>query len=416
LSRQGKYESAVASYRQALRVDANNATVWNNLGSVLIQLDRMDAAHQCFDKAIALQPTYARAYGNRGNLLFTLRRLDDALRDFDRALQIDPRYAEAHLQRARLRLLTNDFEQGWPEYQWKHAVIGVANLDTGQPVWKGEPLDSKTILLRAEPDLGDTLQLVRYAAVLTSQGATVLLNCSPESASLLSESVGIEQVVTGVKGSWPAFDVHATLASLPMILRTRSDSIPADIPYLAVDPERKSAWEARLGGGPERKVGLAWRISPAADPRQRPLLPVEQFGRFAEVTGLRCISLQLSPAEATTLGDRLTVEKPDVDLEDKASLLAELAAAIANLDLVVTADNAMAHLAGALGVRVWVALPYVPDWRWQLDRDDSPWYPTVRLFRQSQRGDWEDVFQRLTSALQQWAAPANTEGATETES
>jgi hypothetical protein len=279
-------------------------------------------------------------------------------------------------------------------------------------VWQGEPLQEKTILLRAEPDLEDTLQLVRYASLVKSKGAHVLLACSPAFAPALSECLGVDRLLQGDPESWPPFDVHATLASLPAIFQTRSDSIPSEVPYLRVAPERLSRWQERFADPAKLTVGLAWQLSPIGNADQPPLLPVEQFDCLAEVPGLRLVSLQLGDETKpeAALSDRLVVERLELDVGDDATMMRKMAAVIASLDLVITPDTALAHLAGALARRVWVALPHLPDWRWQLQRDDCPWYPTMRLFRQSTPGDWADVFETMKSALQQLVASTTSDG------
>lgn len=419
LSRQGNYKAAVTSYRQALRIAPNDVRVWNNLGNMFTKLDRFEQAEKCYEKAIAIEPGYVRAYFNRGNLQLRRGQLDEAIRQYELALEIDPQYAQAHLQRAHVWLLRGDFQRGWPELQWRLKIPGghVAMPPLPQPRWDGGPLQGKTILLYTERNIDDTLQFVRYAPMVKQRGATVVLACPPAWQPLLSSCPGIDTIVTGQDESLPEFDVHAPLMSLPGTVETTLETIPSDVPYLYAEPQRKAAWREKLADRSRLQVGVAWQSHIGNGHDLARAIPPELFSVLADAPSVQLVCLQQGPGakRLASLRQRFAMTELDIDAGEEGTELVEMAAVIANLDLVICPDVAVAHLAGALGVAVWVALSCRPNWRWQLERDDCPWYPTMRLFRQSPSGNWDDVFQKLASALRQRAASHNAQASSEDE-
>jgi tetratricopeptide (TPR) repeat protein len=410
-AKQGKFEDAASCFQEALRLRPNYAKAHSNLGNALKNLGRLEDSLACYREALRLEPNYAEAHNNLGAAVVAVGQLKEALANYDQAVRLNPEYAEVHRNRALLWLLLGDFEQGWPEYEWRWYCQGVAKPSFQQPLWDGSPLEGQTILLHAEQGLGDTLQFVRYAPLVQQRGGRVLVQCQPVLRSLLESCPGIDRLV-GQDEPLPEFHVHAALLSLPGILRTDLASIPAQVPYLSADPQRVQHWRTelesfRLQGGEEApsktlKVGIAWQGSLHHPGDRQRSIPLRSFAPLAQVPGVQLFSLQVGPG-TEQLRDRGNVF-PVIDLGgrfDPASF--QDAAAVATLlDLVISVDSAIVHLAGALGVPVWVLLPYAPDWRWLLEREDSPWYPTLRLFRQKEPGTWDDVFGRVASALKEF--------------
>jgi hypothetical protein len=428
---QGQPDEAAASYRQALRLQPDYAEAHNNLGVALKRQARLDEAAACFRRAlrhkpdaevlnnlgdtlreqgkpakavaslrqaVRLQPNHATARNNLGVALEKQGRLEEALACYQKALYLQPDYAQAHLNRSLLWLMAGRYEQGWPEYEWRWRLPGYALSPCALPRWDGSPLGGRTILLRAEQGLGDTLQFVRYAALLKRQGATVLLECQGPLRTLLAGCPGIDRLVA--RGESPPADVQAPLLSLPALLGTTLASVPAPVPYLYADPGLVAHWAEQLRVMRGFKIGIAWQGSKAyLDDRGRSI-PLAEFAPLAQERGVRLISLQkgLGAEQLRQVAGQF----PVLDLGsrlDEAGAFLDTAAALKSLDLVVACDTALGHLAGALAVPVWLALPYVPDWRWLLRRDDSPWYPTVRLFRQHRLGDWQGVFERMAAEV-----------------
>jgi hypothetical protein len=286
------------------------------------------------------------------------------------------------------------YARGWAEHEWRwqYRSFPASPRHTDSPSWRGDALAGRRLLTWAEQGLGDTLQFVRYTRLLAQRGANVVLEVQPELLRLMRESLPEVEVVA--RGTVPRrFDLQAPLLSLPHLLDTRVETIPADVPYLHAQPERVAAWAQRLGEPDGRlRVGLAWAGSPSFQNDRQRSLPVRHLAHLAEIPGVEWFSLQKNPAEP-----------PPLELSDWTTELvdfADTAALMMHLDLVISVDTAVAHLAGALARPVWVLLPHPPDWRWFLDRTDSPWYPTARLFRQPRSADWSTVMHDLTAELE----------------
>ncbi len=394
----GRPEEALASYNKALRLKPGSAVVVNNIGAAMEDLGRMEEALAYYDRALRLQPDYAEALNNRGNALQALGRLEEAKASYAQVLRLRPHFADAHWNEGLCRLLLGDFAEGWKKFQWRWetAAFAAHKRNCPQPLWLGqESLAGKTILLHAEQGLGDTLQFCRYAKLVAAQGASVLLEVQAPLKSLLAGVEGVSQTIA--RGEpLPAFDYHCPLLSLPLAFGTGFDTIPADIPYLHSDPARVQAWQAKLGGGALSRVGLVWSGSTTHKKDRGRSIPLAEFGKLARGQA-RFISLQKEVREA----DRPVLERrADIaHYGDELVDFVETAALVANLDLVVAVDTAVAHLAAALGKPVWLLLPANPDWRWLLGRGDSPWYPSMRLFRQPKLGDWESVIEMVAKEL-----------------
>ena len=397
-----RFDEALVSLDTLVSLQPENADVLNNRGVALKFLNRAEEALTSYNKALALNPDHVQALGNRGVLLQGLRRFDEALADFQRALAVKPNHPEAHWDMAFFRLLRGDFAVGWQEaeWRWEKKEIVPRKRNFPQPLWLGkESLSGKTILLHAEQGIGDTIQFCRYAPLVAKKGAHIILEVQPALASLVAGiKPSIDKLDVVAKGeSLPHFDFHCPLMSLPLAFGTTERTIPADVPYLHATDDAIARWKERLGRSPSLRVGLVWAGNPAHTNDRNRSIPLERFAPLLSLPGVEFISLQktASPDDMKALRDHGSVLDLGAELRD----FTETAAIVSQLDLMVSVDTAAAHLAGAMGKPVYLLLPFMPDWRWLLDRDDSPWYPTARLFRQKVPGRWDDVVSRITEAV-----------------
>ncbi len=398
LLEQRKYEEAGASLRESLRLKPEFAQGYNNLGIVQWRLGSLEEAVASFSQSLRLRPGFPEAYNNLGNVLRDQGRFEEAIDCFEKAIQLKPDYADAHWNRSLLRLSLGDFERGWPEYEWRWQLKDFARRGFAQPQWDGAPLEGRSILLHSEQGLGDTLQFVRYAPLIQQRGGKIILECQGPLVRLLSGLPNIDKIVP--KGQpLPPFDVHAPLLNLPTIFGTTLATVPAAVPYIQPDPKLVEAWQQELQALPGFKVGIAWQGSTQYRGDRWRSVPLARFAPIAAVPGVTLVSLQKGHGTEQLRDVPFPVLDLAARLDEKAGPFMDTAAVMRGLDLVITSDTAIPHLAGALGVPVWVALPFVPDWRWLLGRDDSPWYPTMRLFRQKTAGDWEEAFGRMAAAL-----------------
>ena len=397
---QGKLDEAVMPLRESLRLRPDFVEPLYNLGITLMQLGRAEEALEWLERTIKVAPAHEEARSNLAVLLNNLGRVDEAIACYDEILRHQPDSAPAHKGRALARLRQGDFARGWAEYEWRWRIPGTVPVP--EPSWDGSPLDGRTILLHAEQGLADTLQFVRYAALVKERGGRVFLECPAPLTRLLGTCPGIESVVACGAARPPA-DCHAPLLSLPRLFGTDLDSVPASVPYLSAETDRREHWRQQLATG--RKVGLVWQsnLSYGGTGSAR----LAQMSPITRVAGVRLYSLQKG-AGAEQLQEEAGKAVTHLGAESWADF-AETAAVVVNLDLVIAVDTAVAHLAGALGVPVWLALPEAADWRWLVEREDTPWYPSMRLFRQRRRGDWDEVFQRMADALGEKLARAEQE-------
>jgi Flp pilus assembly protein TadD len=409
LAAQGRAAEAERSYREALRLRPERPAVSNNLGATLSLLGRPAEAAICFRDAVRLQPDFADAQSNLAFALCDLRRPAEAQAAAREAIRLQPEFADAHNNLSYALLLEGRMEEGWAEYEWRWKT---KNMAAGArafraPLWTGQPIGERTILLHAEQGMGDTLQFCRYAPMIEPR-ARVVLEVQAPLARLVLRLPGIAQVV--LRGEpLPPFDLHCPLLSLPRAFRTTVCTVPATAPYLSAYPEAAAVWKDRLAKLPfGLKVGLVWAGEPRAGSPDltaidaRRSIALEALAPLAEVAGVIFISLQKG-------GPAVQAASPPsgmilVDFTAELGDFADTAALVENLDLVISVDTSVAHLAGAMGKPVWLLNRFDSCWRWLLDRDDSPWYPTLRQFRQGAPGDWTSPIVAVQSALARLAA------------
>ena len=395
----GRLEAALADYNRAIERKPDYAYAFCNRAFVQQSLGSLNDALQSYDQAIAIDPNDPLAHNNRALLLQLLYRWDEALAAYDRALAINPGYADAHYNRSLTALFLGDFASGWPDFEWRWQVAQRANIGTlrgfTQPLWLGHlPIAGKRLLIHSEQGLGDTLQFCRYASLAAALGATIILEIQPSLVSLVKTLPGASQVIA--KGSpLPAFDYHCPLMSLPLAFKTTAATIPAPERYLHPNSEKVAEWRATLSERRIPRVGLVWSGNPnnPIDPRRGialsqwiPKLPPE-FQYFRLQNDVR-------PADQAALdASQKIVSVGEFPSFESTAAFCEC------LDVVVCVDTSVTHLAGALGKRTWVLIPFVPDWRWMRGREDTPWYPNMKLYRQRTAGDWDEVLDRVAADL-----------------
>jgi Flp pilus assembly protein TadD len=383
---------AIEAYHRALALDPCSGEAHNNLGVALMDEGRLDQAIGSFRRAIQLKGDYADAYTNLGIALYANRRGDDAVAACREAVEMSPSFAKAHSNLALILLGTGHCREGWGEHEWRWKCNPKFKpRDFAQPQWDGSSPDGKTILVYAEQGLGDTIQFSRYVPLVAKRAGRVILECQAALARLM-ESLQCPATMVLSGQPLPAFDTHCPLMSLPYALG--ADSVVADIPYLHPRPCLVDAWREKLGAKSRLRVGIAWAGRPTHSNDRNRSMPPENLGVLAKVDGIEWHSLQKQTSGSVPKELRF------IDHSCELNDFADTSAVIANLDLVISVDTAVAHLAGAMGKTTWLLLPYVAEWRWMLDRADSPWYPTMRLFRQERWGDWLGVMRRVVDALQ----------------
>ncbi len=397
-----RYPEAVASCDRAIAIDSGSALAHAVRALCLLDLQQPDAALQSCDRALALRADLAEACNTRGLVLGTMQRVEEALASFDQAIALRPELCEPYVNKGVLHLLGGDFEHGWELYGRRPCRAPYAAATQRLPLFDGtQDVAGKTVLVHAEQGLGDTIQFCRYANLLRGRGARVILAVQSSLCSLL-HSLGEDIVIVGTNDVAPRADFRCALLSLPHAFSTRLQTIPSAVPYLRPDPVRVASWRRRLGGD-GRLIGIRWQGSTGRADIGRSF-PLQHFERIAAIPGIRLISLQKHSGteQLARLPRSWQVEElgPDFESSDTDAFL-DVAAVMECLDLVITSDTSIAHLSGALARPTWVALKKIPDWRWMLDRADSPWYPTMRLFRQSEAGNWQSVFELMVTALRE---------------
>jgi tetratricopeptide (TPR) repeat protein len=434
----GKIDEAIAEYRVAIQLNPRLAQVYNNLGNALVKKRLVDPAILAFEealkiradypealmnlsvalkvkhedyralklleRALELRPNFFEALLNYGQSLCDEHRFKEAIDVFRKAIALKPDDPSAHFHLSGVLLLTGDFSQGWREYEWRtlRPEGRFTRFLSSKPAWTGQDPTGKRILIHAEQGAGDTIQFSRLVTTLAQRGAQPILSCPPQLLRLLRTLDGVSHLITNTQ-ECGEFDSQCYLLSLPLLLGLKPDTIPASIPYLRAQPDTIEYWRARLEPlGPGKKIGLAWAGNPDHTNDHNRSIPLSKFAPLAAIPGVTFISLQKGAGSEQTAptGLKLIDHTPEIyDYADSAGL-------IANLDLVISPDTSVAHLAGAMGKPVYTLLPFHPDLRWMLNRPDSPWYPTMRLFRQSRLADWDTPIRAIAEALVLLPSPA----------
>ena len=394
----GKLDLAVASYRRALALDAYLPQSNQNLAAITSDPALAQGAIAGYLRQLQQNPDDAWGHNNLANVYRELGRHREALASFDAAIARNPELAEAHFSRAHELLLCGEYAAGWKEHEWRWKVkaLDAPMPEFRQPLWDGAALPGKTLLLHAEQGLGDTIQFIRYAPLAARRCGAVILECQPQIAGLLRPIPGLSRVVA--RGEpLPAFDAHLPVMSLPRVFGTTVDSVPWNGPYIRADPRRIEHWRRALAPGARLHVGLAWAGRPQYWDDRKRSIPLAAFAPLAGLAGLCLYSLQWGEAAAQipSLPGGMRIR----DFGDAIRDFSEMAALVACLDIVISVDTSVTHLAGAMGAPAWLLAAHAPDWRWLLDRADSPWYPSVRIFRQQRHGDWPGVIGRVAAEL-----------------
>jgi tetratricopeptide (TPR) repeat protein len=460
LARQSKLDEAIRCHQQALVINPDCVEAHTNLGNVLARQNKLEEAADCHQQALRILPDFVPAWTNLGSVRTQQCRFDEALVCFQEALRREPEHAQTHFNLALIWLLLGNWSDGWPAYEWRWQTTGFARHNYPQPRWDGSPLQGRTLLVLCEQGLGDSMQFIRYLPLAHKEDGRVIFQCLPQLMPLLSGVAGIDELVA--RGSLlPAFDVYTPLMSLPGLFHHSPETVPAPVPYLRAEPCLTERWRQNMSGvrcpvsdvgrragfdfglrtpdsGRFLRVGIAWQGTTTYRGDSQRSIPLSNFAGLATVPGVQLISLQKGPGTEQLKSDvrrpvsgvknpsnlesrAMSIEPPSDsghrtpdsgrvldladDLDEASGAFMDTAAVMLNLDLVITSDTSIGHLAGALGVPVWLALSQVPDWRWLLQRDDTPWYPTMRLFRQTQYGQWEDVFDRIKYELGKATCP-----------
>jgi tetratricopeptide (TPR) repeat protein len=398
----GRFDEALASYDRALELRQDLAPIHNNKGNILKLLGRFPEAVRCYEQAANLNSDSPEIHTNMGVALADQRLLDEAEKCYQRALSLNSDHASAHWNLSLLLLMKGDYELGWQEYEWRRQVRNYIPYFSihKKPGWQGEGLEGRTLLLHYEQGLGDTLQFIRYAPLAAARGGRVIIQCQPELVRLLKMS-GTTGEIVGSNGPLPDHDIQCSLMSLPHVFRTTLDSIPSNIPYLHPDKILVREWGKRIKTD-GFKVGLVWagklwdNIPAAKSIDRRRSLNFDLLSPITSLPDITFYSLQMGGAAKQMYA---SAGSHVIDITGDIKDFADTAAIIAHLDLVICVDTSIAHLAGAMGKAVWVLSRYDGCWRWLLDREDSPWYPTLRLFRQTKPGNWDDVVEYIAKEL-----------------
>jgi tetratricopeptide (TPR) repeat protein len=393
-----RLDEALASYDRAIVLKPDYAEAYSNRGNALKDLNRLDEALASYDRALVLKPDYAEVYSNRGLALQDLKRLDEALASYDRAIVLKPDLADVYWNKSLLKILTGDYLEGWQLYEWrwkKEPLINSLRVYK-KPLWLGtETLVNKTLLIYPEQGLGDYIQCIRYAVLVEQLGAKVILEVPLALMSLVSTLKGQFTLVESGK-PLPDFDYHCPVMSLPLAFKTTVDTIPAQLPYLYATEDKKQHWQEKLGKQTVTRIGLVWSGSTGHKNDHNRSLLLQQLASLLELP-VEFYSLQkeVRAVDIDTLIAFHHIHQHQDDLLD----FSDTAALVDAMDIIISVDTSVAHLAGAMGKKVFILLPYAADYRWMLDRTDSPWYPTATLFRQPALDDWESVVVEIKQLL-----------------
>jgi tetratricopeptide (TPR) repeat protein len=398
-------QEALKSLEQALAINPKNIEARSNYGNLLHDLNLLDEALKNHDVAINAKPECPEIYNNRALTLKDLQRTEESFNDYARAIELNPHYHEAIFNRSLLLLMTEDYRTGWKEYEsrWESEAVKstLGRFERDIPEWRGEALiRDKKLLINCEQGLGDIIQFCRYVPLLEKKGAKVVLEVPNALFDIASSLQGISQIIKWGE-PYSGCDYQCPLLSLPLVFKTEIDTIPNEVPYLHAKPQLIDSWKIKLSDH-GFKIGISWEGSKMAGGELRKI-PLQMFKGIAKIDGVRLISLQKNQGSEQISDSGLSFKVEDLgsDFDSSSGPFMDSAAVIKNLDLVITCDSAIGHLSGALGAPTWLPLIYAPHWIWLLDRDDSPWYPNHRLFRQMKPGEWGPVFEQIEYALKE---------------
>ncbi len=403
---QHRYRDAIAAYQKSIQLQPNFPIALNNLGNSLRYDYRPEEAEQCFQRAIQLKPDYVNAHKNRGTLHVWNGNLELAYQCYEAAMRLNPQDAELHRNLGVLGLLQGDFENGWREYRWRWRCPEMPRPKYAAPVWNGESLEGKTILLYAEQGLGDTLHFIRYAKILKDRGARIMVHGPVSLTALVRKVPGVDLWIPQSMTVDLPFDYHCSLVDCADILGTDLNTIPNEVPYLQAAPYLIDYWKDYFKQFPAAKlrVGLVWQGNRDHQADAFRSFPLTTYEPLSQVPGIQLFSLQFGYGSEQTKcwQGRTPIHLLPEGLDQSSGPFMDTSAILHHMDLVITSDTSMVHLCGALGRPAWLLLNLVPDWRWLLQREDSPWYPSIRLFRQTEQANWSSVVQRIVEALGQF--------------
>lgn len=407
---QRRYSEAVDAYRKAILFQPEFPIALNNLGNSLRYLKQFDEADACFQKAIDLKPDYLNAHKNRGTLHVWRGELDLGIKYYQQALKLNPNEAELHRNLGVIYLLQGRFPEGWAEYRWRWRVGDLKRPNVNAPIWDGSDLSGKSILLSAEQGLGDTLNFVRFAKLLRQRGANTTVYCQPQLLALLQQATDLGPIYPNNLQLDRVFDYQCSLLDVADLLQVTAAEIPSEPAYLKPADNLVSYWRPRIEPrgiaqeGAKRRIGIAWQGNPGHQADIYRSIPLTQFRQLSEIPGVELVSLQSGfGVEQLEEWSGPSIQKIDGQVDQTSGAFMDTAAIMQALDLVITSDTSIAHLAGAMGVPTWIALSAIPDWRWLLQGEASPWYPSVRLFRQTSHGQWDSVFSAMAERLMESA-------------
>ncbi|HXF34301.1 MAG TPA: tetratricopeptide repeat-containing glycosyltransferase family protein [Candidatus Acidoferrales bacterium] len=400
----GRDSEAIAAAERAIGLQPDLVQARVNLGTLLERRGDAAGAIEQYDAALLKRPAYPAALFNRGKALSELRRFDEALNDYQAAIFLSSDFAEAHVNLGMIHLLRGDFARGWPEYAWTMQLPAVRyayRFFDKHLVWNGSPFTGKRLLITREQGLGDFIQMARFFPVAAALGGELHVECPQEWMSVVGAMPATFHASDGLAITPGEFDYYLPIMHLPRVLGIDLDTIPATVPYVRPESERAAYWKERLSRGERKRVGLVWAGNPQNSNDANRSMPVSAFERLHELDGVAWFGVQKTHRADDFAPSQLAIEQLGAHLAD----FAVTAGIVENLDLVISVDTSVAHLVGAMDRPVWLLLPYRPDWRWLLDRSDSPWYPSMRVFRQTAPGDWDGVIDAVMTALREELQP-----------
>jgi len=400
LQKQNDYAESIEYYVRAIKINPDYAEAYNNLATAFYKLGDFNGAIENCRKAIKLKDNYAEAYNTLAAVLQAEQRFDEAIECYDKTVEYAPDYAEAYYSRGMSYLRKGEFAKGWDDYQWRLKTEKTkVTLRYDKPWWQGEDFQGKTLLVQAEQGFGDSIQFVRYLPMVKEKGGTVILAEKPELIGLFRNLEGINDIVDigKVAEGNVKYDLYVTLLSLPAIFGTKINSIPAQIPYISAKASNVAHWHNKINTD-TFKIGIVWAGNPTHGNDHNRSCTLNNFIQLAKIKNVKLFSLQKGPGIEQIKNWPEDMEL--INIGQKFEDFTDTAAAIENMDLTISVDTSVIHLAGAMGKTAWALIPYESDWRWMLNRQDSLWYPTIRLFRQKQYGNWEELFHRVADRVE----------------